>query len=143
MDKLPDKIIHMDIIRANWNFRKRCTCENRTFVLDPRNREVHCGQCGELVDAFDAMMELCNNYERINEQMDSILKQKKELSKYKPRLEVIKKLEKEYRGKKMLPCCPICNNPFYLEEIRHWMGWSFGEAMINRRKDITKEEVDG
>ena len=133
MDQLPDKIIDIDIIRANWNFKKRCECRNRTFVLDPKNREVHCGQCGEVVDPFDALMELCNNYERINEQLRHSLEQKRELDKYKPHLNVIKKLEHNYRGKKLIPDCPVCGEPFYLEELNCWTGWQYGEARIKHR----------
>jgi len=140
MDELPDKIIDIDIVRANWNFKKKCTCQNRTFVVDPRNREIHCGQCGEIVDPFEALLELSNHYERINSQLHQIYEQKVELSKYKPHLLVIKSLESQYRGEKMLPLCPVCHEPFYLEEITSWTGWIYGEARIAQRREERKED---
>lgn len=138
-DNLLEKIIDIDVIRANWNFKKRCTCQDRTFVLDPRNKEVHCAQCGEIVDAFQAMLELANNYERMNSQLRNYYEQVKQLSSYKPHLKVIKSLESQYRGKKLIPCCPICHEPFYLEEITSWSGWQYGAARIERRKEEKQE----
>ncbi|EKQ56212.1 MULTISPECIES: hypothetical protein [unclassified Clostridium] len=136
MDKLPDKIIDIDIIRANYNFKKKCTCSKRSFVLDPANREVHCRQCGQIVEPFEALMDLCNHYERINEQLKSSLEQKRQLDNYKPHLKVIKHLEENYRGKnKMIPYCPVCGEPFYLEELISWSGWEFGAALIEQRKN--------
>lgn len=132
-EKLPDKIIDIDVVRANWNFKKKCTCQDRTFVLDPKNREIHCGQCGEIVDPFDAMLELANHYERINNQLHLIYNQKKELDNYKPHLKIIKELESQYRSKRLIPNCPVCGEPFYLEEIRSWTGWPYGEARIKKR----------
>lgn len=80
-------------------------------------------------------MELANNYDRINKQIHYIYEQKKEIDNYKPHLLVIKSLESQYRAKKMIPCCPVCNEPFYLEEIVAWIGWLYGEARIKKRRD--------
>lgn len=135
-NELPEKIIDIDVVRANWNFKKHCTCSKRKFVLDPINREVHCSYCGEIVDPFDALMDLSNNYEMINSQLKSSLEQMKKIANYKPHLKVMKRLEKNYKGKnKMLPCCPVCNEPFYFEEITTWSGLQFGSAVIEKRKE--------
>ena len=96
---------------------------------------MHCSQCGQVLDPFEVLMELCRNYERINEQLKSSLEQKRKLDQYKPHLKVIKHLEERYRGKnKMIPSCPVCNEPFYLEEITTWSGWQFGSLLIEQRK---------
>lgn len=132
-----DKLIHLDIVRANWNFEKKCQCTDRRFVIDPRNREVYCSKCGAWVDPFDALMDISNWCEHENNEIDMLARQKQELMQYKPYLRVIKKLERNYRGHKMLPCCPVCGEPFYLEEICEWMGKPYGDARIKKR--IVKE----
>lgn len=135
-----EKIIHLDIVRANWNFEKRCKCIDRKFVIDPRNKEVHCASCGALVDPFEALMDICNWMERENNEIDMMAHQRQELMQYKPYLRVIKYLEKNYRGRKMLPCCPVCHEPFYLEEITSWDGIEYGKARILQRQNENKNK---
>ncbi|MCS3597997.1 MULTISPECIES: hypothetical protein [Bacillus] len=35
----------------------------------------------------------------------------------------------------MLPYCPRCREPFYLEELTHWMGISYAERRIEKWKE--------
>jgi hypothetical protein len=89
------------------------------------------------------MLELANNYERINNQLHSVWEQKKKLDSYKPHLAVLKKLEEHYKGKnRMLPHCPVCGEPFYLEELNYWMGWEYGEARIKKRMEEQRIDRD-
>lgn len=133
MDDDKSKLIHLDIVRTNWNFQKKCKCTDRKFVIDPRNREVYCASCGAWVDPFDALMDIANWFENKNDELDRYYTQKKELMSYKPWLKVIKSLEKQYRGHKMLPICPVCRQPFYLEELTEWEGKDYADARIKRR----------
>lgn len=101
MDDEKSKLIHLDIVRANWNFEKKCKCTDRKFVIDPRNKEVYCASCGAWVDPFEALMEISDWLERENNNLDQLYNQKQELMRYKPWLRIIKDLEKQYRGHKM------------------------------------------
>jgi len=141
MDKdLPDKIIGLDQVRINRGIGKICKCENRKFVIDTTNRRITCSSCGSVVDPYDAMLDLAIQREEHARQVERLLEQKKELLAYKPHLRVIKSLESQYRGRKMLPNCPRCAEPFYLEELTRWMGRPYAEKRIQRWKEEHPEE---
>lgn len=121
MNQLPDKIIGLDQLRINRGIRKICKCDNRKFVIDTTNRRVTCSSCGAIIDPYEAIVDIASQHEEFNRQVEHLLDQRIELEKYKPHLWVIKSLESSYRGRKMLPCCPRCNGPFYDEEIFDYM----------------------
>lgn len=131
-DKLPDKIVEIDQLRINRGIDKLCTCRNRRFMLDTTNKRVICNECGAEVDPYQAMQELATSAEGIQKQVEGLLEQRKQILNYKPWLVTIRNLERKYRGKKMLPNCPRCDEPFYLEELESWTGKPFADARINK-----------
>ncbi len=131
MDKLPDKVVHIESLRINRNIDKRCKCEDRTFVIDFNNNSVHCHDCGAWVDPFVAIRELALHYERLDNEQDALFEQRRQIMNYKPHLIVIRKLEEQYRGKQMIPCCPHCKEGFFLEELSSW---------TNRQMEILRRE---
>ena len=139
LGKLPDKIIGLDQIRINRALDKICTCKDRKFVLDTTNRRVICSSCGSRIDPFDAMYELAYKGEQFKEQVNHLLEQRKQILNYKPWLVAIKKIEKKYRSRKMLPSCPRCDEPFYLEELVSWTGKEFAEMRIRKWKGENQE----
>lgn len=132
--KLTDKIIKIDQIRVNRGLDKLCTCSNRKYMIDTTNKRVLCQSCGSQINAYDAMLDLSLHAERMNEQLEIWKRQRDELINYKPWLLTIRNLERHYRGKKKLPCCPRCDEPFYLEELTRWMGKSFADGRIKKWK---------
>lgn len=139
MDKLPEKIIELDQVRINRNLDKECVCERRKFVIDTTNKRILCSSCGVVIDPYDAMQELALKGEGMKKYVEDLLEQRKQIENYKPHLLTIRSLEKNYRGKKKLPCCPRCDEPFYLEELRRWMGKPFADARIERWKEENEE----
>jgi hypothetical protein len=134
-EKLPEKVVQIEVLRINRSIGKRCKCLKANYVVDPSNREVTCSKCGARVDAFDAIYDMAHNYERFQNDLNRLHEQYKEIASYKPWLVVIKNLESNYRGHKMIPHCPRCNEPFYLEEISGWMGKDYADARIKRWKE--------
>ncbi|MCI4889740.1 hypothetical protein MRY15_12095 [Clostridioides difficile] len=129
---LPDNVIEIDILRINRNNDKKCKCKNREFIVDTVNKSVHCSECGFRVEPYDALYELAMNFERVNGQVNTLLKQRKEIASYKPHLIVFKRLESKYRGKKMLPVCQICGEAFYFENLTSWINKDFYERRKNK-----------
>jgi hypothetical protein len=121
-DKLPEKIIKIETLRINRDIYKRCRCAywERKYEVDPQNREVTCKKCGSRVDPFDAIYDMAKHYERLEEEVQRLLEQRKEIINYKPHMIVFRNLESNYRGKKMLPSCPHCHRGFFFEEIVNW-----------------------
>ena len=87
------------------------------YEIDMQNRLVVCKDCGAIIDPLDALVEIAKHYERIERWNQAVLDQRREIENYKPRLLVIRELEKRYCGQKMAPRCPHCGKPFDLKEI--------------------------
>ncbi|SFM28749.1 hypothetical protein SAMN04487943_11233 [Gracilibacillus orientalis] len=127
-DRLPEKVISIEQVKINRSRDKICKCSNRRFEIDTRNRKIHCRDCGAMIAPYDAMYDLAMKGNRLQGEVNQLLEQRKQIINYKPWLVTIKKLERQYRGKKMLPCCPRCDEPFYLEELTSWTGKPFADG---------------
>lgn len=136
---LPDKLVSLDQVRINRGIEKICKCNNRKFVIDTTNRKVTCSSCGAVVDPYDALYEIAFRDEERTRQVQQLLEQRKQIANYKPWLKVIKYLESRYRGHKMIPNCPRCGEPFYLEELTLWTGKPYADARIKKYKESQKE----
>jgi len=115
--KLPDNIIPIDILRIERNQHKKCTCIKPKYTIDVSLREVHCKRCGAKVEPFDALTEIARDIERWNSEIERMLKQRQELADWKPWLIALRRVEKTYRGGKMIPSCPHCGRGILAEEL--------------------------
>lgn len=140
MEELPNRIIGLDQVRIDRGLGKICKCKNRKFVIDTDNRRVTCASCGAVVDPYDALYDLAHQDEERNRQVESLLEQRKKIAEYKPHLVIIKRLEKQYRGHELIPNCPRCGEPFYLEELNSWTGKRYADARIEKFKEINKND---
>ena len=134
MDKLPDNIISLKTIRLNHGKTKKCTCRNRVFEVDYQNKEVTCGYCGEVVDPFEAILEIARRREHFKEEIDSLLEQRKQILNWKPHLLAVRELERIYRGGDMLPCCPHCGRGIEAKELT--------KAFTNRKMELERRKFD-
>lgn len=98
MSELPEKVLRFDIARVNYGRRKICRCLNPHYEIDAQNRLVVCNDCGAIIDPFDALVDIAEHYERIERWNQAALDQRREIENYKPRLLVIRELEKRYCG---------------------------------------------
>lgn len=127
MDNLPGKVKRIDVLRVEHGKRKLCECFNPHYEIDNQNRLVYCVDCGAIVDPFEALKKIARHYERLGEQVEALLEQRREIEGYKPHLVAIKELERHYRAQhfSMVPCCPRCGEPFDLPELTHWANRAF------------------
>lgn len=126
-NELPEKITRIDIFRIERGKRKLCNCPNPHYEIDTKNRIVMCLDCGAVLDPFEALTEIATHCERLNNQVEGLLNEAKEIQNYKPYLKVIKEIEHNYRANKfsMLPCCPNCGKVFDLADITVWANRKF------------------
>ena len=124
-DELPDNIVLLDVLRVNRNAEKHCKCERPHYTIDTENHIIECDDCGAHVDPFAVLVRLAKRNSRYNQELERLYEQRKQLMVYKPHLIVIRELERQYRGRKLLPCCPHCKQAFYLEDIRSWVNAKF------------------
>ena len=93
-EELPDKIKRFDIIKVENSYKKLCQCTDFQYEIDGTNHLVYCTKCGGIVDPFEALVKIARYYERIEEQTQQLLEQRRKILNYKPHLPVIKQLEK-------------------------------------------------
>ena len=137
MEKLPDKVVDIEVLRINRNINKRCQCDDRNYVVDTQNKEVSCGKCGARIDPYEAIEDLAYNHERLQREAQMLLDQRREITNYKINMVVFRGLESNYRGKKMLPICPHCNRAFYFEELNFWTNREIEER--RRKVDLVEK----
>lgn len=135
MDKLPEQLISLDILRVNRGLSKICKCHNRNFEIDATNKLVYCSKCHAIIEPYEALYEIANSRERIVSENERLYNQRKEIANYKPYLVAIKRIEESSRRGKMLPHCPRCKEIFYLEELTWWTSKDYCKPIEYYRKD--------
>lgn len=127
--ELPENVVSITTLRINRNKRKNCECyrfnQYPQYEVDVKNREVVCVLCGTIVDSFEALETISRRYERMEDEVELLLKQARELANYKPWLRAIKEIERNVRSGEMIPCCPKCDESFRLEDLNHYVNRKF------------------
>lgn len=120
------KVLSFTLLKVEKGREKICKCSPPHYVIDTANRIVICDDCGAVLDAFDAIVELCNHIKEYEEYQDKALKQintYREMAdeEYRRRFRnrAFKEMDAEYR-KGMLPRCPECGEIFEPTKINHW-----------------------
>lgn len=117
--------------------KKRCSCKKRKFIVDMNNREILCSKCGQVIDPFEAMVELviqCDNFDYyLQARYDQQLQLAKWLVHHKEPLALKPFIENYRHGNKydMLPYCPHCHKMIEVEKLTSWGN----RAFLKRNKD--------
>lgn len=117
-----DKVVTINCLRLNRSRSKFCDCyrygeKTPKYEIDTTNRTVECRYCQTMVDPFDALVNIAQNYENIQDEVKRAINYKNELMNYKPYLRQAKRYEQMMRDKDMLPVCPNCNEAFEWQDI--------------------------
>lgn len=135
-EDLPEVVFNLELLRLDHQAKKHCEHTSAKILVDQVNHFVHCGECGAILDPFAALVRVAKSYEDVQKGVKLLLEQRKEIAAYKPHLKIIKQIEQDYRGRKMLPCCPHCGEAFYLEELAHWTN----RELVERRRAVEREQ---
>lgn len=131
-EKLPDNVVSIKTLRIRYDKAKKCTCDIRNFEIDTNNKEVLCGECGAIVQPYDALYEMSIYYERLVKEVENLLEQRKQILNWKPHLLPLRELERHYRNG-MLPCCPYCDHGIDAHEFK---------AFVNKGMEIERRKFD-
>ncbi len=142
MGELPDNIKRIDILKIEYGKKKLCQCTDWHLEIDYQNKLVYCVDCGAIIDPFEALRMLADKWDRVSEQVDRLLAQRKEIVNYKPWLMTFRNLESQYRSGKMIPCCPSCYKPFLFDEINTWSNRQMEELRRKKEKEQRSEGVE-
>ncbi len=134
-------VVRLDVVRVERGVMKPCRCLDPHYELDLETRLVYCKDCGAVVDPFDALRNLARSYDRINRTMDRLREEAKALEEYKPRLRVIKEIERKYSGtsSSLVPSCPHCGEYFDLKDLLN-VSWR-SRILYERMQAAAHKEV--
>jgi len=115
------KILDCDkVVSFAHEARKRgkpCGCYHQSFVIHEDHGSVECKECGEAVSAFHALCAIAKSETQFRRQWAALRHRYDEMTAYKPWLLAVRKLERIWRGKRMLPRCPQCGRGLEAEEL--------------------------
>lgn len=116
------EIVPFDVIKINRGKTKICRCKLPHYEIDTENRLVMCMDCGAIVEAFEALTNIAERMEEIEnietEMKETVIHYKTEAQKM-IKNRVFRTMEDNYR-KSMFPICPKCNEPINPTEINHY-----------------------
>lgn len=119
MPDLPDKVIHIEMIKLQRSAKRLCACPVPSYEIDQRNRFVRCTRCEAVVEPFEALTRLAKHYDALEREAETLLQQTRQIAGYKPHLATLKALEQKYQANNysMMPTCPTCRRAFDLAEL--------------------------
>lgn len=128
------EIVRFDIAKIERGKKKLCQCEKPHYEIDPINRIVMCTDCGAIMDAFDVLISIAENGERIEQLEERMLQKAKGYGKLADeefnrmiKNKVFRDMQNHYR-KNMFPICPKCGELFDPVKIGTWRRNPGGES---------------
>lgn len=121
-----EKVISFELLKLQAGKKKICTCNPPQYEIDSVNRIVICSKCGATIDAFDALLNLCNytkKYEEYQTEALEKIKVYREMAEaeLKRRIKngIFKDMDTQYKNG-MFPHCPECGKEFNPIQINRW-----------------------
>ena len=133
--KIGEKQLKRLLVHAR--IEKKCTCKQKTILIDYGSRLLKCSECGALLDPFDVVTELLFSEKRYWEQIKYLREEVETLEKWmlNNRMgQTLREIASNIRSKKV-PLCPHCKEPFELEQIT---GWTSKEYAIYYQQEKLK-----
>lgn len=128
-----DKILSFTLFKIEKGRKKICKCNPPHLEVDVVNRIVTCTDCGATLDAFDALVTICEYMNRYEEYQREAIKKtniyreeaNKELRR-RMRNKAFKDMDSEYQSG-LYPHCPECGKLFDPMRISSWSSKAFYE----------------
>ena len=127
-------VLSFTLFNINKGREKICKCNPPCYEIDTVNRIVTCMDCGAILDAFEALIALCQHMDEYEEYQQKVFEKCKiygELAnkEYRRRIKnkAIKEVDKQYQSG-MLPICPKCGKAIEPTEITNYIHKKFLEG---------------
>lgn len=99
-----------------------CNCENRTVIIDEKNRRLECSECGAPIDPYKYLGEIARKEHMLWQHIKVLREEIETLEKWKLNNRMGQTLRRiaSYLRRNMIPLCPHCGEPFEPEQIKSW-----------------------
>lgn len=133
------KVVDIGDLRVSRGQTRRpySACQHTALVYDPGERRIWCKDCEKDVDPFDAFKGLAERYSTAVDGLKRRQEHLDEVEQFKMRSIAAREMDKAWRSKGMVPCCPHCNNGLFPEDFKsgpHLISRDYAAARLARSK---------
>lgn len=112
--------------------RPASSCRHRALSYDANERRIWCKDCEKDVDAFDAFKLLVEQYSGARKALARREERLLEAEKFQVRSLAAKEIDKAWRSRTMVPCCPRCKGGLFPDDFKNgtsMMGRDYAERL--------------
>lgn len=127
-------------IKRGMTRRPASSCRHSTVHYDKQERRLWCPDCEKNVEAFDVVVGIAESLDAKTKGMEKREQKLKEVEEERLVSLAARAIDKLWRRRNMVPCCPNCNEGLLPEDFKDFRG-----AMVNadwtrakRKKKVTK-----
>lgn len=114
--------------------RSSSSCPHHQMVYDNRERRVWCQDCETNVDLFDAFISLIEPYDYAVKRLEARYKEVAEAEQFQVRSRAAKAIDKAWRSRTTVPCCPHCHRGLFPEDFANGVREALGRDYAERRR---------
>lgn len=114
------------------------SCKHNYMIYDSQERRVWCKDCEQEIDGFDAMLILIGQHQSAWQKIKKEREIVSEAIKFSLRRIATKEIDKVWRTKNMLPCCPSCNAGLLPEDFKNGV-----MSRVSREYEAKRRERQG
>jgi len=89
--------------------REASACQHLRLNYDNEERRVYCSHCESDVDPFDAFMTVVRSWRAMTGKLEARRKSIEEAEQFTLISRAAKEVDKVWRKRSQVPCCPSCN----------------------------------
>lgn len=126
-------VLSFTLFKVEKGREKICKCYPPHYEIDTVNRIVTCMDCGATLDAFEALMVICDYTKEYEDYQEEALKKinvyrelANEETRKRFRNKAFKEMDSKYKSD-LFPHCPRCGEVFDPMEIRLWTNRKYYE----------------
>lgn len=84
-------------------------CRHLRLNYDDQERRIYCSDCEQDVDHFDAFITVVHNWRAMTKSLEARRKSIEESEQFTLFTRAAKEIDKAWRKRSQVPCCPSCN----------------------------------
>lgn len=122
-DKTPivetDNVVDIGDLRVARGYSRRpiMMCHHHQIVIDEKERRLWCKDCEQEVDPYDYIKVFITQYRIARSKLIQERDEIEESKRFSARLIATRVLEKAWRKKNTVPCCPHCKRGISPEDV--------------------------
>jgi hypothetical protein len=122
------KVVDIGDIRVARGMSRRpaSSCPHRQLHYDTHERRVWCADCERDIEGYDAFVLLTERFHAAQARLSEREKRIREAEAHAVVSLAAKEVDKVWRGRNMVPVCPVCGSGLFPEDFKHGTGAAVG-----------------